>query len=141
MHEAALSYEGMTDEEIFHNDYKEYECAGVHYGIGVIKASDKETAMDIADRMDEAMASAKRSSGMDMVFAQIRYDVGDNTYTYLLPSDEEALEVLKAGFGDTWEFDGKGYLKQIMDKAIGDIKGRPSAYHTEGGRLTYEENE
>ena len=47
---------------------------------------------------------------MDMVFAQIRYDVGDNTYTYLLPSDEEALEVLKAGFGDTWEFDGKGYL-------------------------------
>ncbi len=27
-----------------------------------------------------------------------------------LPSDEEALEVLKAGFGDTWEFDGKGYL-------------------------------
>ena len=110
MHEAALSYEGMTDEEIFHNDYKEYDCAGVHYGIGVIKASDKETAMDIADRMDEAMASAKRSSGMDMVFAQIRYDVGDNTYTYLLPSDEEALEVLKAGFGDTWEFDGKGYL-------------------------------
>ena len=49
-----------------------------------------------------------------------------------LPSDEEALEVLKAGFGDTWEFDGKGYLKQIMDKAIGDIKGRLSAYHTEG---------
>ena len=63
MHEAALSYEGMTDEEIFLNDYKEYECAGVHYGIGVIKAS-----------------------------------------------DEEALEVLKAGFGETWEFDGKGYL-------------------------------
>jgi len=27
-----------------------------------------------------------------------------------LPSDDVAAEVLKEGFGDTWEFDGKGYL-------------------------------
>ena len=110
MHEAALSYEGMTDEEILENDYKEYECAGVHYGIGVIKASDKETAMDIAGRMEKALTSVKSSHGMDMVFAQIRYDDGEDTYTYILPSDDVAAEVLKAGFSETWEFDGKGYL-------------------------------
>ena len=41
------------------------------------------------------------------VFYQFNYTKGG---VRALPSDEEALEVLKAGFGDTWDFDGKGYL-------------------------------
>ena len=41
MYKAALSYEGMTDEEIFFSDYKEYESGGTKYSIGNINAYDE----------------------------------------------------------------------------------------------------
>ena len=51
----ALSYEGMSDEEILFSDYKEYEASGVKYGIGLMSAIDEETALDLAERMKAAM--------------------------------------------------------------------------------------
>ncbi len=33
------SFEGMTDEEIFFSDYKEYEAGDVHYSIGCAERS------------------------------------------------------------------------------------------------------
>lgn len=53
-------------------------------------------ADDYASRMIEAMASAKVSTGMDMEFAQIRFDEDGVSYTYLIPSDDVAKEVLQA---------------------------------------------
>lgn len=110
MQEAALSYEGMTDEEIFFNDYKEYESGGIHYGIDFFKAPGKESADDYASRMIEAMASAKASTGMDMEFAQIRFDEDGVSYTYLIPSDDVAKEVLQAAFGDTATYNGVAFV-------------------------------
>ena len=110
MQEATLSYEGMTDVEIFFNYYKEYESGGIHYGIGFFKAPGKESADDYASRMIEAMASAKASTGMDMEFAQIRFDEDGVSYTYLIPSDDVAKEVLQAAFGDTATYNGVAFV-------------------------------
>ncbi len=110
MQEAALSYEGMTDVEIFFNDYKEYESGGIHYGIGFFKAPGKESADDYASRMIEAMASAKASTGMDMEFAQIRFDEDGVSYTYLIPSDDVEKEVLQAAFCDTATYNGVAFV-------------------------------
>lgn len=101
MYEASLSYEGMTDEEIFFSDYKEYECGGTKYSIGNINAYDEEGAKDLAERMLDVFPSALASTGMDMAFAQINVLHDDVSFTCLVASDDVADEVLEAAFYDT----------------------------------------
>lgn len=101
MYKASLSYEGMTDEEIFFSDYKEYECGGIKYSIGNINAYDEEGAKDLAERMLDVFPSALASTGMDMAFAQINVIHDDVSFTCLVASDDVANEVLEVAFYDT----------------------------------------
>lgn len=101
MYEASLSYEGMTYEEIFFSDYKEYESRGVKYSIGNISVYDEDSARDLAKHMLEVFPSVLESTGMDMAFAQINALHDDVSFTCLIPSDDVADEVLKAAFSDT----------------------------------------
>jgi manganese-dependent inorganic pyrophosphatase len=128
MHAAALSYEGMTDEEIFFDDYKEYECAGKNYGIGCMKAADEEGARDLAERMTQVMPAAVRSTGMDFVISQISINEGDVSIAYFVPANDMAKDVLEAAFGDTTVFDGTSFImtpsvsrKSVVVPAITDV--------------------
>lgn len=109
MYEASLSYEGMTDEEIFFSDYKEYESGGTKYSIGNINAYDEESAKDLAERMVDVFPSALASTGMDMAFAQINVLHDDVSFTCLIPSDDVAEEVLENAFHDTAVHEGIWY--------------------------------
>ena len=128
MFKASLSYEGMSDEQIFFSDYKEYESGGKQYGIGSINVYDEEDAQAMAARMQALLPSALVSSGMDMVFAQIGIFHDGISITYLVPSAGAAAEVIETAFGDTAEFDGTSYVlrpgisrKQVLVPAITDI--------------------
>lgn len=109
MYSASISYEGMTDEEIFFSDYKEYEKGGVKFSIGCVNAYDEEGAKDLALRMQKIFPEALASTGMDMAFIQIDIQHDDLSCTYLLPSDDRADEVLKAIFTNASDFDGLLY--------------------------------
>ena len=109
MYSASISYEGMTDEEIFFSDYKEYEKGGVKFAIGCVNAYDEESAKDLALRMQKTFPKVLSSTGMDMAFIQIDIQHDDLSCTYLLPSDERADEVLKAIFTNASDFDGLLY--------------------------------
>ena len=98
MYEASLSYEGMTDEEIFFSDYKEYESGGTKYSIGNINAYDEKSVQDLAERMQDVFPSVLVSTGMDMAFAQINVFRDDASFLCLIPSDDAAAEVLEAAF-------------------------------------------
>lgn len=128
MYEASLSYEGMTDEEIFFSDYKEYESGGTKYSIGNINAYDEESAKDLAERMLDVFPSALTSTGMDMAFAQINVIHDDVSFTCLIPSDDVADKVLQDAFCDTSVHDGIWYKiepyasrKKIVVPAIANI--------------------
>ena len=128
MFKASLSYDGMTDEEIFFSDYKEYEAGGKTYGIGCVNAYDEAGALDLAARMKGVISSAKSSAGTDLSFAQISIFHDDISITYLVPSDEAADEVLKTAFGDAAAYDGTSYRlepgisrKQVLVPAIADV--------------------
>ncbi len=109
MYEASISYEGMTDEEIFFSDYKEYEIGNTKYSIGSINAYDEESAKDLAERMTEVFPSALASTGMDMTFAQINVLHDDLSFTCLIPSDDTAEEVLEAALSDIAVHEGIWY--------------------------------
>ena len=128
MFKASLSYDGMTDEEIFYSDYKEYESGGRHYSIGCINVYDEPAAREMAERMKAFIPSALSAAGMDMAFAQLSIFHDDLSVTYLVPSDPAAAEVIEAAFGDTAEFDGTSYIlspgisrRQVLVPAITDV--------------------
>ena len=128
MYQATMSYEGMTDEEIFFSDYKEYERGGKKFGIGCVNAYDEDGAGNLAERMANVFSSVDAPNGMDMSFAQITIFHDDISITYLVPSNEAAAEVLEAAFGDDAVYDGVSYRiepgisrKKVLVPAITDI--------------------
>ena len=125
---ASISYDGMTDEEIFFDDYKEYESGGTQFGIGCVNAYDEDGAKDMIERMSKVLPSAQASTGIDMLYVQISIFHDDISITYLVPSNEAAAEVLETAFGDDSVYDGISYRlepgisrKQVLVPAITDI--------------------
>ena len=102
----SLSYEGMTDEQIFFSDYKEYESGGTKYSIGNINAYDEKSVKELAERMQDVFPSVLASTGMDMAFAQINVIHDDVSFTCLIPSDDAAAQVLEAAFHNTAVHEG-----------------------------------
>ena len=128
MYQASISYEGKTDEEIFFDDYKEYESGGKKYAIGCINAYDEDSAIDLVERMAKVLSTVDTLTGMDMSFAQIGIFHDDISITYLVPSNEAANEVLQTAFGEDTVYDGVSYRlepgisrKQVLVPAITDV--------------------
>ncbi len=128
MYKALISYEGMTDEEIFLSDYKEYELSGVKTGIGCINVYDEDGSKDMAERMRRVFASPGMSSGMDLYIAEITIFHDGISVTRLVPSNEAADGVLRAAFGDEAVYDGVSYRlepgvsrKQVLVPAITEV--------------------
>ncbi len=109
MYEASLSYDGMTDGEIFLSDYKEYESGGTNYSIGCINVYDEEDAREMAERMKKTLPWTLRTTGMDMSFAQIYISHDGIFVTFLVPSDDDAKEVIEEAFGDRAVYDGTSF--------------------------------
>lgn len=125
---ASISYDGMTDEEIFFNDYKEYERGGKKFGIGCVNAYDEAGAGNLVERMTNVFSSDDAPNGMDMSFAEISIFHDGISVSYLVPSNEAAAEVLEAAFGNDAVYDGVSYRlepgisrKQVLVPAITEI--------------------
>ena len=110
MFQASISYEGMTDEEIFASDYKEYEAGGTKYGIGCVEAWDGEAAGDLAKRMRQVMPGMLAASGMDTGFAMVSVYHDGISISWLVPADEAAVEILETAYGEKASFDGTAYV-------------------------------
>ncbi len=125
---ASLSYDGMSDEEIFFSDYREYVSGGRKYSIGCMSAYDEETAKELISRMKTTVPELLPTTGMDMAFAQISILHDGISITYLVPSDDAAGEVLETAFGERAVYDGSAYRlepgisrKQVLVPAITDV--------------------
>ncbi|MBR2549931.1 MAG: DHH family phosphoesterase [Clostridiales bacterium] len=127
MYKQAISYEGMTDEEIFYSDYKEYETNGKKYSISCINVYGEDDAKDMTERMKKYVQANLSVKGMDMAYVQI-YILHDGiSMNYILPSDDTAAEVLRSAFPDA-VFDGTSFIlspgisrKQVLVPAITDV--------------------
>ena len=97
MRKFALSYTGMSDEEIFFSDYKEYLAGDKKFAIATIQVYDKQNSEKLAPRLKAVIPGALVSRGMDMSFIQLAPSPKEH---YLIASDEAAEEVLKIAFGE-----------------------------------------
>lgn len=128
MYQKSISYEGMSDEEIFYDDYKEYEIGGTKFAIGCVDAYDEDSARDLVKRMKSVLSTVQTSGNMDMLFVKVSISHDDISIGYLVPSNEAADKVLETAFGEDAVFDGISYRlepsisrKQVLVPAITDV--------------------
>lgn len=111
MHKEFLSHEGMTDEEIFFSDYKEYEAGGTKFSIGCINCYDEEEVKELAERMSEIMPEALKETGMDMAFAQVSVINDELNVCYLVYAGDGAKEAVTEALDDRHpEEEGNAYI-------------------------------
>ncbi len=122
MSEAFLDYTGMTDEQIYKQEYKDYEAQGVRFGIGVVNATGEEEMKELGDRMYSYLEENWDDMGLDMAFAIIQNNSDDESENgmYITGYPVEALDVLAEAF-DT--FDGSRYVisKEIVSRKKGVV--------------------
>lgn len=110
LHTEALSYEGMSNEEILFSDYKEYEVAGVRFGIGAVTVIDEDSAKAMAERMKEALPEGFGTKQVDLLFASVGIREGSVKTDYIIPCDEQSREYFTAAFPQYDEYDGTSYI-------------------------------
>lgn len=97
MQNAATSYTGMSDDEIFYSDYKEYDMSGNKVGIAVVNAAGRKKAEEISKRMTEYMKQIPADKRPDNIYVKI-IDREKNT-SKLIFYGAGAEEIAKAAFG------------------------------------------
>lgn len=130
LYKQSISYEGMTDTEIFDSDAKDYEVDGIRFTIGSVNAYDEEGAQDLSKRMAAIMPEMAAAHGADMAFAQVSIFHDDISVNYLVASDEAAADALKEAFGDKLVFDGTAYVlrpgvsrRKVLMPALTEVLG------------------
>ena len=106
---AKYDYSDMSDEEIFTNDYKDYEFANFKYGIPVAMAYDEDQARELSVRMKKVLPEMVKRNGDDFIVIMVGIFHDDLDIAYLTPSDEFAAAIIKDAYpGST--FDGTSYI-------------------------------
>ena len=110
LHTEALSYEGMSDEEILFSDYKEYEVSGVTFGIGSVSVIDEGSAKAMAERMKEALPRGFETKQVDLLYAAVGIREGSVKTDFVIPCNEKSREFFEAAFPNYDEYDGTSYI-------------------------------
>ena len=51
MYKGIISHDGMTDEDIYYSDYKEYITRGIKYSVANVSVYDDKEAFEIAHKL------------------------------------------------------------------------------------------
>ena len=110
LHAEALSYEGMSEQEILFSDYKEYEASGVSFGIGLLSVIDEDAAAAMAERMKAALPEGFDSKQVELLYASVGIREEGVKIDYIVPANEHSREVFVAAFPNYDEFNGTAYI-------------------------------
>ena len=110
LHAEALSYDGMSDEDIFFSDYKEYEVSGVRFGIGLLSVIDEDHAREMAERMKDVLPEAYEAANVELLYACVGIREGDVKTDFIVPCDGPSRVYFESAFPNCDEFDGTSYI-------------------------------
>ena len=100
MYKGTISHEGMTDEEIYYSDYKEYITRGTKYSVANVSVYDDKEAFDMAHKLKKIIKGEIEKKGLDYGFIAISIVHDTESKTYFVGSDEKADEIIEKAFGD-----------------------------------------
>ncbi len=88
---AKSSLEGISVKDIVDKDYKKFEMGKSKVGIGVWETTDPESVNLQKDKIIKALADKKKKEKMDYMFFAVVDIIRNNTYFYIIESEEEML--------------------------------------------------
>mgnify|MGYP002621582874 CR=1 FL=1 len=97
MEKAAKNFDGMTDEEIFNSDAKDYVIGGHKFRLGSLSYEDKKSIDEFLNRMLAVMPKILSDSANEMIFCNI----GCHKHSYILYFTEQAKRIAEAAYGKT----------------------------------------
>lgn len=100
MYKGTISHEGMTDEEVYYSDYKEYITRGTKYSVANVSVYDDKEAFDMAHKLKKIIKGEIEKKGLDYGFIAISIVHDTESKTYFVGSDEKADEIIEKAFGD-----------------------------------------
>ncbi|MBP5247191.1 MAG: DHH family phosphoesterase [Fibrobacter sp.] len=95
MEKAAKNFDGMTDEEIFNSDAKDYVINGHKFRLGSLHFDDKKSIDDFLHRMLAVMPKVLQDSANEMIFC----NVSCHKHSYILYFNEQAQKIAEAAYG------------------------------------------
>lgn len=128
MREHAESYDGMTDEEIFYSDYKEYEMNGTNVGIACVNASEGKTEA-MSDKMLSFMRENFDKQDMEHLYVLI-YDAYNNK-SVLLHYGEGTDEIVRTAFGEITDENGNTVFSPSASRKKDVVPPLENAYSAE----------
>ena len=114
MRRALVDYSGMSDADIFDSDYREYEMAGVRFGIGVARAPGNWACRELEKHLTFYMEENFDAFGVDMLFLMVSNTEPDKTALILSGIGRGAKEILALAFGP--ETDGRIELGENLSR-------------------------
>jgi len=99
MKEAAASYKGKTDKEIFYCDSKEYTMNDYKVMITCVNAKNEAAILEVAERMQKVIPEVMGEKNLDYAFASITCDGVDKSAVVSGGDNSEAI--LENSFGKT----------------------------------------
>ena len=100
MYKGTISHEGMTDEEVYYSDYKEYITRGTKYSVANVSVYDDKEAFEEAHKLKKIIKGEVEKKGLDYGFIAISIVHDTESKTYFVGSDEKADEIIEKAFGD-----------------------------------------
>ncbi len=100
LYEASMSYSGMTDLEIYHSDFKEYDMNGHRISVAIVYASDENRQKDLLKKMKAIMDK----NYLEMVY--------EHRYTVVIDRKNHKSELICSGL------DVSGIVDKAFEKGM-----------------------
>lgn len=129
MFSAGSNLRSRTPEDIFNQDFKEFDFGDVKIGIAQINSMSAEDSGFVAGMMKEYLPRTCRERGLDMAFFMMT-DILEEASTFIF-SGTEAQEVARRAFPQGELRDGTLYAKEIVSRKKQVVPGLMEAINTE----------
>ena len=113
MKKAAKNFDGMTDEEIFNSDAKDYIIGGHKFRLGSLSFDDKKSINSFLQRMLAVMPKILKDSANEMIFC----NVGCHKHSYILYFTEKAERIAESIYGNS-ESAGIIYVDHRLNRKV-----------------------
>ncbi len=121
MFKASVSHEGASNEDILHNDWKQYEAGDVKYSISVAECFDEDEVKEMAGRMKKVLPDSLAADGVDYAYAEVYASHDDVSVCYIVPADKGSEDAFRKAFGEKAEFDGNYFIMNTVISRDGEL--------------------
>jgi len=113
MEKAAKNFDGMTDEEIFNSDAKDYVIGGNKFRLGSLSYDDKKSIDFFLQRMLAVMPKILTDTANEMIFC----NVGCHKHSYILYFTDKAQSIAESIYGKS-ESAGIIYVDHRLNRKV-----------------------